>query len=130
MRTKHFFLTELEAAALLEMMPGQMAYRRAHGGGPRFERSGGWVLYRLAEVVDWARRNKSVPDKWFDRFHPRHFPAEAISSGYEWRVPKPRTESLPVLGAPESPTFVHLGARNAVIAALVPTRSARKGKPR
>lgn len=52
----NFFLTP-GAARHVRLSPRTLERHRVAGSGPRFARLGRRVVYRLADLEDWARRN-------------------------------------------------------------------------
>lgn len=51
-----------EAAKMLGYAdPGALRRMRSMGKGPRYERSGGRCVYRLADLEEWAKANPRTP---------------------------------------------------------------------
>jgi hypothetical protein len=48
------FLTNAEAAAILNLSPRTLEGLRVHGGGPRFRKFGSRVLYAASDLDIWA----------------------------------------------------------------------------
>ena len=51
------FLTEAEAALVLNVQPSTLRTWRCIGRGPRFVRAGRVIRYRLAAIDRWATQN-------------------------------------------------------------------------
>ncbi len=52
------YLTTREAAAFLRLSKSFLDKARLYGGGPRFQRFGRKILYRHADLDDWARQHR------------------------------------------------------------------------